>query len=271
MKNYTKIMCIIVILQLIGCVSPKTNYPTIDQHELQLETQRHNQLAADAKLKKELAARRKFQDKKNRLFDVSSYILTGGVRLCKKMNLPVDECFYEFELLDSGTTNAYTDGKKIFITTAMMNFCKTDEELAIVLGHEYAHNIMGHIKSKQTNMLFGSALGVLLDAAASSQGIETGSAFNKLGSQVGALSYSQEFEKEADYVGLYITSISGYNVDTAPDFWRRMSIRDHRSINSGRTHPSNPARTLALSKVVQEIANKKKAGLVLTPDIKLRK
>ena len=42
-------------------------------------------------------------------------------------------------------TRAFADGTKVFLTRGMMRFAQSDEELALVVAHETAHNIMGHI------------------------------------------------------------------------------------------------------------------------------
>src|SRR5690606_6718965 len=124
-------------------------------------------------------------------------ISRGGIELCKLMGRHGDNCLYEFELDTKGSqVNAYADGKKIYVTPAMMNFARNDEELAVVLGHEYAHNLMGHIKSQKTNVFIGNMLGAVVDAVAASQGVHTGSAFGKIGASAGAMRYSKEFERE---------------------------------------------------------------------------
>ena len=52
-----------------------------------------------------------------------------------------------FLLDDTATINAYTVGGKVFITMAMINKCKNDDQLYAIIGHEIGHNEKGHIKS----------------------------------------------------------------------------------------------------------------------------
>jgi predicted Zn-dependent protease len=252
-----------------ACQTTTTHYPGISKEELAKERKIQKDLAAQKEIEKKNRAERKRLEHQQRLLKVSQRIRKGGMELCKKLNRPIDKCLYEFELTkNTKAVNAYANGKKIYVTPAMMNFAKTDEELAVVLGHEYAHNVMDHIKSKKANALIGGVVGFAFDLLAASQGINTSGALSDIGQSAGALSYSQDFEKEADYVGLYVTALSGYAIKDAPNFWRRMSLNDSRAITEASTHPSTPERFVALTKVVSEIRTAQRKKLALMPKIK---
>lgn len=47
-------------------------------------------------------------------------------------------------LVDSNELNAWSDGRYIAVTTRMMRFAGSDDELAFVVAHEMAHNILKH-------------------------------------------------------------------------------------------------------------------------------
>ena len=74
----------------------------------------------------------------------------------------------------------------------MLRFVDEDRELQFILAHELAHNIEGHI-NKMTN---NSIIGTILDIAAAGAGIDTSGSFGAMGAQM----YSQDFEREAEYV-----------------------------------------------------------------------
>ena len=57
---------------------------------------------------------------------------------------PQRACGYDVQLDPSDELNARADGKRLFITTAMAGFTATDDELALVLGHELAHHVLAH-------------------------------------------------------------------------------------------------------------------------------
>ena len=170
-------------------------------------------------------------------------------------------CAYPIGMLSDSAVNAYADGDSVYVTSGMMKFTESDDELAIVVGHELAHNTMDHIGKSRGNATIGLILDALLAAAA---GVDTGGTFT----EAGAGAYSQEFEAEADYVGLYMTARAGYGIDEAAYFWRRMGAEHPGSINHASSHPTSASRFVALEKTTAEIQRKISSGVPLTPDIK---
>ena len=262
------ILIILFVAMLTSCVSPKSRFPEMDAGEIAIETKRQQDFV-NSERKKILLQSREHEIKfKKRIADTSVKIIKGGMELCKKLGKEKEGCVYSFEYSPDRVVNAYADGKKIVITKGMLRFAKTENELALVMGHEYAHNLMGHIKAAENNMAIGRFLGVLADTLAASQGMRTGSTFGNIGAKAGKRSYSREFEKEADYIGLYITAFAGFDIKDAPQFWRRMSLIDDKAIYSATTHPSNPARSIGLQKTVDEIQRKKENGARILPEFK---
>jgi Zn-dependent protease with chaperone function len=175
-------------------------------------------------------------------------------------------CAYPISISTDDSLNAWADGKQIVLTKGMMRFAENDDELALVIGHELAHNNMGHISAKTKNWWMGTIFDVLI---AGTTGIDTGNAFGK----AAASSYSQEFESEADYVGLYFAARAGYNIEDAPNFWRRMAVEHPASIKNsyGATHPATPNRYIALGETTKEINRKNIAEEPLNFHMKPRK
>lgn len=181
---------------------------------------------------------------------------------------PVQACDFTVKLSPDNTRNAYADGRNIVIHKGMMDFFRTDEEIALVVSHELAHNAMAHVEAKKSNAMVGGVAGLLLDVAAAFGGINTNGEFSRLGSNIGAGVYSVEFEQEADYVGLYFMAMAKYKIDQAPGFWRRMATADARAITMKSSHPTTPERFLALESAVDEINRKIENGLPLKPELK---
>lgn len=57
---------------------------------------------------------------------------------------PRPGCAYETQVDPSSEVRASADANRVFVTSAMIEFTRDDDELAVVLGHEYAHIILGH-------------------------------------------------------------------------------------------------------------------------------
>lgn len=152
--------------------------------------------------------------------------------------IPNTVCDYKVALKFSGAVNAYATGKSIIVTTGMMDFAKTDEELALVVGHELAHNTMGHVrKIIQNTILSGFAART-----------------------------TRPFEAEADYVGLYYMARAGYEMGEVEMFWQRLGVQNPKSIVRAKTHPVTPSRLLSIRLTAAEIKRKREAGEPLIPN-----
>ncbi len=197
--------------------------------------------------------------------DLSLTVLRDGQSLTKTIR-PVVTCPYNTYLSASAnkstqTINAYADGKNIVLLSSILDLAETDDRIALIVGHEMAHNTMYHVQKKQGNALLGNVLGTAI-------GVFTGVNMGGLLGQVGANAHSQGFESEADYFGVYYAARAGYNIDGVEDLWRRMAIKNPGSIHLvGSTHPSSAKRFLAIQETAKEITMKKQQGLTLEPNL----
>lgn len=142
-----------------------------------------------------------------------------------------------FLLKDTATINAYTVGGKIFITTAMIKKCKSDDQLYAIIGHEIGHNEKGHIKAslkqlKASREYFGEWGEALL----SIKKLLTGS-------------FNQKNEMEADYYGLDLSWKLGYDVCAIKTFWDDLAKGEQKEdwFNFFRTHPYSDTRSKCLT------------------------
>ena len=166
-------------------------------------------------------------------------------------------------LSDADQINAFADGERVYIAAGMLRFVQDDGELALVLAHEMAHITRGHVEAKQANVLLGALVGAVFDGLAGGYG----TTMSDLGPQIGASAYSQEFESEADYVGVYIAGRVGYEVSSAANLWRRLAAEHPDAIHlAGGTHPSTPVRFQLIRKASEEFLGKQQAGLPLLPE-----
>lgn len=176
---------------------------------------------------------------------------------------PDRACSYPVVLGPGDEVNAYADGNQVVVQRGMMRFANNDTELGLVISHEIAHNSMGHMRAKMTNYTLGTILDIATQLLLK---IPTQGLFGSLGGNA----FSQGFEAEADYVGLYIMAQAGGDIDNAPQFWRRMATLSPGSIQSSHTatHPATPERFVALEETVKEIKAKKAARQPLVPNLK---
>ena len=151
---------------------------------------------------------------------------------------PRDECGYNVRLRMSSDINAFATGRSMTVTSGMLKFTESDEELAFIIGHELAHNTMGHVRKIIANYVL----------------------------TLGGTRFARPFESEADYVGLYYLARAGYSMDGVEDVWRRLALVSPRSTSKAKTHPTSSERFLRIAAAREEIAAKREAEVPLFPN-----
>lgn len=137
----------------------------------------------------------------------------------------------------------------VAFTIALIEDARNADELAFVLGHEAAHHIAGHIDRQQQNAVAGAVIFAGL-ATLSGGNADAVRRAQEVGAQVGARSYSKDFELEADALGTIITARAGYNPVKGAEFFNRIPDPGDKFLG---THPPNAQRI--------EIVRRTAAGL----------
>lgn len=181
----------------------------------------------------------------------------------------VSGCSVSILLATDEQPNAFTDGKRIVVHTGILRIAPSDAELAVIVGHELAHVTMGHIKKREQNQVAGAIGGVAVDIGLALLGVHTGGAFTRGLGDAGGLAYVTEFEREADYVGTYYVARAGYDGTGIERFWRAMAQENPKQIFYAGLHPTSPERFLLMQKTNEEIADKKRRRVPLTPEAKV--
>lgn len=144
---------------------------------------------------------------------------------------------WEIHVIDDPEVAACSiPGGKVFVNQGMLDLCKRDDELAVVLGHEIAHGIVGHSSERLSRwavLIPFVVLGSLLS------GIDED--LVQLGIDVAfKLPHERAHEVEADKLGLSIMAESGYDPSAALALWSRWESQDQDYIPPFlRTHPSH--------------------------------
>jgi hypothetical protein len=184
---------------------------------------------------------------------------------------PVVACAIPIELQTVDDVNAVTTAEGIIVNSAIAKLAKTDDQLAVIVGHEMAHANLGHLDKKEINELIGAAGGLAIDGGFLMGGISTGGAFTRAFGAAGARIFSVDFEREADYFGAYYAARAGYRIAGTEQFWWEMGQLHPDSIRFATTHPATPERFLQMQKVAAEIAGKIARHEALEPELKVRR
>lgn len=260
------LMSLSALMALWACATPTVNTPALSAEEVQ----RERELQSEAARQQQgiTVTTRETSYYLEQLRRISPRIQKAGIEVCQ--GIGYDPCKFGFKLVEDSSINAFADGKNITITTGIIAFADSDDAVASILAHEYAHNVLGHVASTQHNMTLGSLGGALAEQLLQSRGIEMGN-LSDLGSQFAQMRYSKAFEQEADHVGLYIAKRADYNLDSMPAIWRRMAASNSRGIYTASTHPTYPERYIAMQQTINEIRSKEKNGEPLLPSFREKK
>ncbi|HZW13725.1 MAG TPA: M48 family metallopeptidase [Noviherbaspirillum sp.] len=155
---------------------------------------------------------------------------------------------WEVNLLDAKEVNAFCmpGGKIAFFSGLLTTLKLTDDEVAIVMGHEIAHALREHgrerlAKSSLTNAgakVLGFGLSALLGVDPNLTDAATG-----LGANLAIMKFSRSDETEADLVGLDIVARAGYDPRAGIALWQKMGSLSRNAMPQWlSTHPAGKSR-----------------------------
>jgi len=153
-------------------------------------------------------------------------------------------CATRFQLIPSRRLNAQADGRYVQVTTAIAGYVADDDELAAVIAHEFAHNVLGHR--------------VRLDQQHVSRGF-----FANFGSNASRI---RETEAEADRFSIYLLDRAGYDPEAAVRFWERFGRRGLNFLGSA-THPNWQRRIELLRGEIAAVRAARARGAVPVPPL----
>lgn len=161
---------------------------------------------------------------------------------------------WEFIVIEDDTANAFAmPGGKVAFNTGIFPLMTSDDEIAVVMGHEVSHVICRHGNERVSQQMvaqgLGAGVGVLSNEYVKSEAwrsaIMTGYG---VGAQGGLLKYSRTHESEADHLGIHLSAKAGYDPQVAIGFWEKMSAGGGAPPEFLSTHPSGETRIKDLRK-----------------------
>ena len=166
---------------------------------------------------------------------------------------------WEFNLVKDNQVNAFCmPGGKIVVYEGLLKLVSSDDELAVVLGHEVAHAVAKHSNERMSQQLMTQYGAQILTQALSNNSAaiqKAGSTIYGLGAQYGlTLPFSRKHESEADYMGLIFMTMAGYDPNVAITFWQKMSASGGAKVPEFMsTHPSDATRINDIKKILPEL------------------
>ncbi|HEX8603245.1 MAG TPA: M48 family metallopeptidase [Pseudoduganella sp.] len=161
---------------------------------------------------------------------------------------------WEVNLLNSDQVNAFCmpGGRIAFFTGILRKLNMTDDEVAMVMGHEIAHALREHARKRQGESQLAAIAGKLGGVAASALfGIDPNLTDfgGRMVAQAAVLKFSRGEETEADLVGIDLAARAGFDPRAGVALWQKMGAVNARApIEFLSTHPSGDTRIAEMNK-----------------------
>lgn len=188
--------------------------------------------------------------------DVDIGVLRNGSPLALKVPLTT-ACAFTVDIGNAPQVNAYDDGRRIMVTTGMLE-AVSDQELAVILAREIAHNVLQHAQAMQMRATVAGVIDALLPPKPDLSGF-AGSA--------GLKAMDEKLDQDADRLALYMLARAGLNPATAIDTLEQLAQRYPATVTSSYTalHPWTSERAALMRSTLTEIRQKQAAKKALVP------
>ena len=199
--------------------------------------QQYAQMLAQASEKNALASKDNAQVR--RLRGIAQKIIP----FAQEWNPRARDWRWEVNLISSSQVNAFCmpGGKIAFYSGILQKLKLTDDEVAMVMGHEIAHALREHARERMGK---SAATGIGANLLSQVLGLgQVGQTVTNYGAQLLTLEFSRSDESEADLVGMELAARAGYNPRAAVTLWQKMGAANGSAPPQWlSTHPSGKTR-----------------------------
>jgi Zn-dependent protease with chaperone function len=162
---------------------------------------------------------------------------------------------WEINLIGSQQINAFCmpGGKIAFYTGLLEKLALTEDETAVVMGHEMAHALREHARARIAKTQ-GTGIGLSMLSQLLGLG-QLGDLAANMGTQLLSLRFSRDDEVDADLVGLELAARGGYDPQASVTLWEKMSRASGDKTGPAflSTHPTGPERITRLRENVPKV------------------
>jgi predicted Zn-dependent protease len=264
LRTFITLIC---LLFLTGCAGSAYRLPQVNSADVQAMQKKIAENTTPLKVYE-----RSDKTYEQKLANITNRLKKNAKPLCDYAQY--ENCYFKTTYSPDNEVNAYaSEGYAITLHRGLLQYLKTDDEIAAVVGHEMGHHLANHIQEKQQNAAAGAAVtgiltAVLLGAAGANtyydpyqqqQNQQTIEDMMTAGAHIGILSYSKEQEREADLLATYLLSRAGYNLKRAQNVMLVLSkhsgeadITKSAFLDS---HPDGIERIVAWEMAIEEVKN----------------
>ncbi len=207
------------------------------------ETVESSSVQQYAQMLKEAASKNALGGKDNpqvrRLRSIAQKIIPFAV----EWNPRAKDWRWEVNLIGSKQINAFCmpGGKIAFYSGILEQLKLTDDEVAMVMGHEVAHALREHARERMGK---NAATGIGANLIGQMFGLgQLGQTVTNYGAQLLTLQFSRSDESEADLVGMELAARAGYDPRAGITLWQKMGAASQGAPPQWlSTHPSGTSR-----------------------------
>ena len=175
------------------------------------------------------------------------------VPFARRFNPRAADWNWEVNLIASRNINAFCmPGGKIAFFTGIIDTLKlSDDEIAVVMGHEMAHALREHARERMAKSelthLGANLLGQMIGGGRYAGLFDSGSSLL-------TLKFSRDDESEADVVGLDLAARAGFDPRAGVTLWRKMASTGNGAPPQWlSTHPSGTNRIRTIEQHLPEV------------------
>ena len=255
--NPMKRVFLLLTLCAVFCAGCYTNPVTGRQSLVLIQPSEELQLGAQSF--KDIKAK----EKESKDPALNARVQRVGKRIATAVGDQMPDAQWEFVVFDSEQVNAFAlPGGKVGVYSALLKLAKTDDELAIVMGHEIGHVIARHGAERMSEQMVIQGVGTLASAYAqnhySPQTVQLfQTAYGGAATLGVELPHSRAQESEADHMGLVFAAKAGYDPRAAITFWKKMKAQN--TGGGGKlaaflsTHPADDKRIADLEALMPQV------------------
>lgn len=163
-------------------------------------------------------------------------------------------CAMVIDLGNTEEVNSYADGRHVMVTRGMLGFVRSDDELAAVMAHELASNILSPTLRPAQSVVIERlhSLNAVTQAAPE-------------GNVLAPATVQQD--SAADRLALYMLARAGYRLDAVAPFWLRLASTYPASIANSHTalHAPIGERLAVIERVIGDIRQQQQQGKPVVP------
>ena len=193
---------------------------------------------------------------------------------------PIESCNFRVVVLEDADLRLENRGTNVLISNVLIDLTHSDDEIKMLIAHQLAHIFSEHGTKKTRNAAIGGVAGgaaatalllpVAIVGAIAGEDVEfigdaiEGSA--RLSCEAGGGMFALRYEREADYLAIYLLERAGVEASDYLTFWDRMP--SDAVLNTMDKRIEDRAANIAAT--IEEIDEKRVAGLTLVPNQELK-